>query len=45
VEENIGGWVSSEEVSVDYPVTESFETVARWTPAPGDGSCIFFGDF
>jgi hypothetical protein len=41
----MGGWVSREEASVYYPWTEQFETVAKWTPALGDGSGRFFGDF
>jgi len=41
----MSGWVSREEASVHYPGTEPFETAARWTPALGDGSCRFFGDF
>ena len=44
VEDSMGGWVSGEEASVPYPGTEAFETAARWTPAPGDGSIKFLGD-
>jgi len=41
----MGGWVSRVEASIHYPGTEPFETDVRLTPALGDASIRFFGDF
>ena len=40
----MGGAVSTEEASVDYPGAEPFETGLRWTPGLGDGGRRCFGD-
>jgi len=41
----MGGWVSAEEVSIQYPGTDPAETALGQTPALWDGSCRWFGDF
>jgi len=39
------GWNSGQEASDHYPGTDPFETAERWTPAQGDGSCRYSGEF
>jgi hypothetical protein len=38
-------WVAQEKAMVYYPGTEPFETVGKWTPAPGNVGWKLFGDF